>query len=75
VDGFQAALIIAAALCLVTGVVSFVLPGRGPSPPHALTADEEEDLEVLMKEEAEMGGAGLVAGEEPLAAGPEQDRP
>ena len=75
VDGFQAALIIAAALCLVTGVVSFVLPGRGPSPPHALTADEEEDLEVLMKEEAEMGGAGLIAGEEPLAAGPEQDRP
>ena len=75
VDGFKAALIIAAALCLATAVVSFVLPGRAPSPPNALTADEEEDLEVLMKEEAELGGAGLVAGEEPLAAGPEQDRP
>ena len=75
VDGFQAALIIAAALCLATGVVSFVLPGRAPSPPTALTADEEEDLEVLMKEEAELGGAGLVAGEEPLPARPEQDRP
>ncbi len=75
VDGFKAALIIAAALCLATGMVSFVLPGRAPSPPGALTAGEEEDLEVLMKDEAELGGAGLVAGEEPLAAGPEQDRP
>ena len=75
VDGFQAALIIAAALCLATGVVSFVLPGRAPSPPTALTTDEEEDLEVLMKEEAELGGAGLVAGEEPLPARPERDRP
>src|SRR6202453_666574 len=51
VDGFKAALIIAAALCLATGVVSFVLPGR----------------------EAELGGAGLAAGEEPLP-GPEEDR-
>ena len=75
VYGFQAALIIAAALCLATGVVSFVLPGRAPSPPTALTTDEEEDLEVLMKEEAELGGAGLVAGEEPLPARPERDRP
>ena len=75
VDGFKAALIIAAALCLATGVVSYVLPGRTPSPRNALTADEEEDLEVLMKEEAELGGAGLVAGEEPLPAGPEEDRP
>lgn len=76
VDGFKAALIIAAALCLATGVVSFVLPGRAPSPPSALTVGEEEDLEVLMKEEeAELGGAGLAAGEEPLPAGPEEDRP
>jgi hypothetical protein len=52
VDGFKAALIVAAALCLATGVVSFVLPGR----------------------EAELGGAGLAAGEEPLP-GPEEDRP
>jgi MFS family permease len=75
VDGFKAALIIAAALCLATGVVSFVLPGRAPSPPSALTVGEEEDLEVLMKEETELGGAGLSAGEEPLPAGPEEDRP
>jgi len=43
VDGFKAALIIAAALCLATGVVSFVLPGRAPSPSSARTAGEEED--------------------------------
>jgi predicted MFS family arabinose efflux permease len=65
-DGFKAALIIAAALCLATGVVSFVLPGRAPSPPSALTVGEEE---------AELGGAGLAAGEEPLPAGREEDRP
>jgi MFS family permease len=34
VDGFKEALIIAAALCVATGVVSFVLP-RAPSPPSA----------------------------------------
>jgi predicted MFS family arabinose efflux permease len=32
VDGFEVALILAAALCLVTAAVSFVLPGRVPSP-------------------------------------------
>jgi len=65
VAGFKAALIIASALCLATGVVSFVLPGRAPSPPSALTVGEE----------AELGGAGLAAGEEPLPAGPAEDRP
>jgi hypothetical protein len=75
VDGFTTALIIAAALCLTTAVVSYVLPGRVPSPSSALSAGAEEDLEVLMKEEAELGGAGLVAGEEPLPAGPEENRP
>jgi hypothetical protein len=29
VDGFKVTLIIAAALCLITAVVSFALPGRG----------------------------------------------
>jgi MFS family permease len=74
VDGFEAALIIAAALCLATAVVSFVLPGRAPLPPSAVTVDEQ-DLAVLMKDEAESGGAGLVAGEEPLRSGQEEDRP
>ena len=34
VDGFKVTLIIAAALCLTTAVVSFALPGRAPSPPQ-----------------------------------------
>jgi predicted MFS family arabinose efflux permease len=41
VGGFEAALIIAAALCLATAVVSFVLPGRAPSPPNAVTIGQE----------------------------------
>src|SRR3984957_15890487 len=41
VDGFEVALIIASALCLATAVVSFVLPGRAPTPPGARTAGEE----------------------------------
>jgi MFS family permease len=40
VDGFKVALIIASALCLATGVVSFVLPGRLPSRRDALTVGE-----------------------------------
>jgi MFS family permease len=40
VGGFEVALIIAAALCLATGVVSFVLPGRAPSPPNAVTISQ-----------------------------------
>jgi hypothetical protein len=39
VGGFEVALVIAAALCLATAVVSFVLPGRAP--PDARTAGEE----------------------------------
>jgi MFS family permease len=66
VGGFKAALIIAAALCLVTALVSFVLPGRAPSPPSALTVGAGE---------AELGGAGLAAGEEPVPVGAKEDRP
>ena len=68
------ALIIAAALRVATAVVSFVLPGRAPSPAGALTVDEE-DLEVLMKDEAELAGTSLVAGEEAPPPGPKEDRP
>jgi MFS family permease len=41
VGGFEAALIIAAAVCLATAVVSFVLPGRAPSPRSAVTIGRE----------------------------------
>src|ERR1700733_9339960 len=66
VDGYKTALIIAVALCLTTGVVSFVLPGRAPSAPSALTVGGQGDGR---------GGAGRAAGEERLQAEPEEDRP
>jgi len=75
VGGFKAALIIAAALCLATAVVSFVLPGRPSSPARALTGSEVEDLEVLMQDQAELSATGLAAVEEPLASGSGEDRP
>src|SRR3984885_406402 len=74
VGGFEVALVIAAALCLATAVVSFVLPGRAPSAPGARTAGEEEDLGVLMRNEAALG-AGPAAGGKPLRPGPQEDRP
>jgi predicted MFS family arabinose efflux permease len=75
VGGFEVALVIAAALCLATAVVSFVLPGRAPTPPGARTAGEEEDLGVLVRNEAGLGGAGPAAGGKPLPPGPQEDRP
>jgi predicted MFS family arabinose efflux permease len=74
VDGFTVALIIAAVLCLATAMVSFVLPGRTGSPATPLTVSEEDDLEVLMKDGAELAVTSLVAGEEPAPIGPEGGR-
>jgi MFS family permease len=65
VGGFVTTLIIAAALCVLTAVVSFVLPGGPPLLPHALTAPEEMDRELLMKDAAELASTALVAVEEP----------
>ncbi len=75
VDGFKVALIIASALCLATAVVSFVLPGKAPSRRNVLTAGEEMDLEAAMKDEAELGGTGMIVGEEPMPSGPEEVQP
>ena len=75
VAGFKAALIIAAALCLATAVVSVVLPGRAPSPPGARTAGEEEDLGMLVRNKAGLGGAGPAVGGKPMPPGPQEDRP
>jgi MFS family permease len=73
VGGFVGTLIIAAGLCLVTAVVSFVLPGRKASSPNILTINED-DREALMKGEAELAGTGLVAVEKLPAFGPEEDQ-
>ena len=75
VDGFKVALIIAAAVCLATAVVSFVLPGRAATSPGARTAGAEEDLGVLVRNEAGLGGASPAAGGKPLPPGLQEDRP
>jgi MFS family permease len=75
VNGFKVALIIASVLCLATAVVSYVLPGRVPSRNNALTVGEEEALEMLMRDDAELAGSGLVPSEEPLPSQPEEDGP
>jgi MFS family permease len=75
VNGFKVALIIASALCLATAVVSYVLPGKVPSRRNALTVGEEEDLETLMRDAAELASSGLVPSEEPPPSQPGEDRP
>ena len=75
VDGFKVALIIASALCLATALVSYVLPGRASSHRNALTVGGEMDLEEVMKDEAELAGTGLIAGDEPIPSGPEEVQP
>jgi hypothetical protein len=70
VDGFKVTLIIAAALCLTTAVVSFALPGRAASPRNALTIGEERNLEELINDEAELAGTGLIAGKKSPPSGP-----
>lgn len=57
------------------GSRSFGLPGRAPSRRYALTVGEDRDLEVVMKDEAELAGAGLIAGDELPPSGPEEVRP
>jgi hypothetical protein len=52
-----------------------VLPGRASSRRDALTVGGERDLEEVMKDEAELGGTGLIAGDEPIPSGPEEVQP
>ncbi|MCW2747478.1 MAG: transporter, partial [Nocardioidaceae bacterium] len=57
-SGFRVVLIIAASLCVLTAIISFVLPGREPK--NAMNATENDEVDELMQEEAEIGGAGIV---------------
>ncbi len=72
VSGFEDTLLIAAGICVATALLSYLLPGRmvdhGPGP----GTPEEKELEEIMKEEAELAGAGLVLAEAPHAAGSEE---
>jgi MFS family permease len=57
VGGFRTALLLGAAICVMTAVLCYLLPGRSVDPkPHP--ADAEELL--AMEESAEIAGAGLM---------------
>jgi MFS family permease len=66
VGGFRAALVIGALICLVTGIVSYLLPGA-PAPG---SDDKSVDASaaVAMEENAELSGAGLMLAD--LGGGP-----
>jgi MFS family permease len=55
VGGYRTALVVGAVLCLVTAVMSYVLPGNGARGAEQVSSDEAE----LMEENAELSGAGL----------------
>jgi MFS family permease len=57
VGGFRTALLLGAVLCLLTGVICYLLPGR------SLTTEPktaEVDDVLAMEENAELGGAGVM---------------
>lgn len=64
VGGFRTALLIGAALCLLTAVLTFVLPGAAAKTREVLS-DPAADKEMVeeMEENAELGGAGLMLDE------------
>ena len=66
VGGFHAALLVASSLCLATAVISYLLPG----PTTAMRRTEPEGPaareDLVMEEESELAGAGLMLAEERL---------
>ncbi len=57
VGGFRTALLIGAALCLLTAVLCYLLPGRSlTTETHPVDAEEA----LAMEENAELGGSGLM---------------
>ena len=52
-----------AGVCAATALISFVLPGRTADGDQAQSRRERKELEEIMKEEAELAGAGLVLAE------------
>jgi hypothetical protein len=63
-QGFRVTLIIATALCLLTAVLSYLLPGKSTGGPSSLP----EDVEEMMEEEAEVEGVGLMLADDPLGS-------
>jgi MFS family permease len=75
VTGFRDTLLIAAGICVATALLSFLLPGREGARGPARGTPEDEELEEIMEEEAELAGAGLVLAEATGPSAPGEDRP
>lgn len=58
-EGFRVTLIVATALCAVTALLSYLLPGK-------LIAGQTEELREMMQEEAEVEATGLMLAEDAL---------
>jgi MFS family permease len=65
-QGFRVTLIVATALCIATALLSYLLPGRSVGEPSA----PSEEVEKMMKEDAEVEGVGLMLAEDPPGARP-----
>jgi MFS family permease len=57
-EGFRVTLIIATALCVLTALLSYVLPGK-------LVVESSAGLEEMMEEEGELEAAGMMLAEDP----------
>jgi MFS family permease len=75
VAGFRDTLLIAAGICVVTAILSFVLPGRTTGQVPAVTPAERKELNEIMEEEGELAGAGLVLAEAQGSAGLPEEGP
>jgi MFS family permease len=65
VGGFHTALLVASGLCLVTAVISYVLPGPTTGGPAQSDALAEREI-LIMEEEGELAATGLMLAEERL---------
>ena len=63
-QGFRVTLIIATALCVLTAVLSYLLPGKSAGGLSTLP----EDVEEMMEDEAEVEGVGLMLADDPLGS-------
>jgi MFS family permease len=70
-EGFRATLFVASALCVITAVLSYVLPGRSAERQSPLT----EEVVQMMEEEGEVGATGLSLAEEVPVSIVEEPRP
>jgi len=75
VDGFRVTLLIAAGFCVVTALVSFVLPGAMADQRTTQNARQREELEESTQEDAELSTASLALAEIPSTADSQEDPP